>query len=80
MVVACEVVTPSPAPEALLVTNPFSTSVAVIVYVAVQVTVAPTASVVAAGPQLNGVPPSILSSVTVNWVGPSATAPMFVSA
>ena len=47
---------------------------------AVQVTVAFGASVVAAGPQLNAVPSGFptWSSLTVNWVGPRVTLPPFV--
>ena len=73
------VVRPAPVPKAVLVTTPDSTSPAVIVYVAVQVTVAPTASVVAAAPQLNAVPPFTLLSATWNWVGPSGALPVLVS-
>jgi hypothetical protein len=73
-------VTPAAVAVAVFVTNVAVLSSAVTVYVAVHVTVCPGASVVEAPPQLNGVPSGlpILSSVTVNWVGPSVTFPVFL--
>jgi hypothetical protein len=77
MVAACDGPAPPPEAVALIVIEPVSTSACVVVYETVQVTVVSGVSVVAAGPQLNGVLPNRLS-VTVNWAGPSVVFPLFL--
>ena len=76
--VAVSVVRPAPWPYAVFVNDLFDTSDVVIVWVFVQLTDPPIARVVAAGPQSNGVPLSILSSDTWNWLGPSGAFPELV--
>lgn len=73
---AAEVGAPAPVAVALFEMLASFRSSCEIVYVLVQVVLAPEDNVVPAGPQLN-VAGLINPSVTVNWVGPNVVVPLF---